>query len=528
MQAYLVRLLSQLDKNPLSPYYGCFDRDFWHYKMASDFPSATYQMGALSLALAYTRPICDEYYRNETVLEYIRAAVRFWAAIQNRNGSFNEWHPNEQSLVATSFTAWGVSEALLCLSPEERRGVSADLSTVWAKVGHFLDKNIDTIALNHTAGSVACLYNLYQLTGDKAFLSILDKQLNTLLKHQDEEGWFHEYGDPDIGYQSLSIFFLAQYWKKSGSQAALAALSKAVDFLSWFVHPDGSVGGDYASRSTKYLFKYGLHLLSEAAPQAGEILGAVDESRIVTAAGVDDRYFTFFLLPDLLLSHGLESPPLEKDRDSSGHSRQFPNCGLIVHNTPAFQLILNLRKGGAFKLFDRRSKSRTASELGYAFSLRPGKVMTSLGYGRSNSRISQEDGQTVITIKAGFMAYQAENPLARLFILFRLFNLTCERSSLIHRLFDRFLKLNKVKANKPAPGLLERELVISGDSVRVRDRLVSLPAACRQVYAIHGLNFRYVPSSQYSHPGELLLPPAERLERRKGEEIVWEHSWPFS
>ena len=32
------KLLTLLDRNPHSPTYGCFDRNFWHYKII-DFPS---------------------------------------------------------------------------------------------------------------------------------------------------------------------------------------------------------------------------------------------------------------------------------------------------------------------------------------------------------------------------------------------------------------------------------------------------------------------------------------------------------
>ena len=46
------RLLSLLDRNPLSPTSGCFHRDYWLYK-TSDFPDAVRQFGAHALALVY-------------------------------------------------------------------------------------------------------------------------------------------------------------------------------------------------------------------------------------------------------------------------------------------------------------------------------------------------------------------------------------------------------------------------------------------------------------------------------------------
>ena len=46
------RLLSLLDKNPVSSTFGCFDREFWHYA-TTDCPSARKQEAVLTLALLY-------------------------------------------------------------------------------------------------------------------------------------------------------------------------------------------------------------------------------------------------------------------------------------------------------------------------------------------------------------------------------------------------------------------------------------------------------------------------------------------
>src|SRR3972149_6662368 len=50
--AYLPRTLCLLDRHPFHATYGCFDRNFWHYRTA-DFPSAMYQEAVLPLALVY-------------------------------------------------------------------------------------------------------------------------------------------------------------------------------------------------------------------------------------------------------------------------------------------------------------------------------------------------------------------------------------------------------------------------------------------------------------------------------------------
>ena len=47
------RLLTNLDRDPDSSNYGCFDRNYWHYKV-QDYSSALLQQSALTLALVYS------------------------------------------------------------------------------------------------------------------------------------------------------------------------------------------------------------------------------------------------------------------------------------------------------------------------------------------------------------------------------------------------------------------------------------------------------------------------------------------
>lgn len=56
--AQISKILTLLDRNPHSPTYGCFDRNFWHYKII-DFPSGMSQEFVLPLALAYSTNISE-------------------------------------------------------------------------------------------------------------------------------------------------------------------------------------------------------------------------------------------------------------------------------------------------------------------------------------------------------------------------------------------------------------------------------------------------------------------------------------
>ena len=47
------QLLTLQDRNPHSPTYGCFDRNFWQYRLV-DFPTGMAQEFVYPLALAYS------------------------------------------------------------------------------------------------------------------------------------------------------------------------------------------------------------------------------------------------------------------------------------------------------------------------------------------------------------------------------------------------------------------------------------------------------------------------------------------
>lgn len=59
---YIPRLLHLIDRNPLSPTYGCFDRAYWHYR-TMDFPCGMSQEFVLPLALVYARDYPDNTFR---------------------------------------------------------------------------------------------------------------------------------------------------------------------------------------------------------------------------------------------------------------------------------------------------------------------------------------------------------------------------------------------------------------------------------------------------------------------------------
>jgi len=488
-------------------------------------------MSALSLALAHENPSCAGAYHDKTIAEYVRAAMTFWKSIQNRDGSFNEWYPNEHSHVATAFTLWGVTEAMLRMDETTRAEMLGQLERCFRKAAAFLDRHIDTVAINHTAGAIAALYNLYELTKDSSLLEVIQRNKAVVIANQDPEGWYSEYGDPDIGYQSLSILFLASYWKKSGDKEIFTSLQQAVDFLSCFIHVDGSSGGEYASRNTKYLFKYGLRLLAQHIPKAAVILDSIDVKRQANIMTTDDRYFIFFFLPDLLLS---DTAPLLPSEHHVGHEaryrwRHFDRSGLVVFNTDTYQFICNLRKGGPLKLFDRRKKELALSSLGYMGEKSRGKLITTQAFAGSTSEITDTGKQKMITINVPFTLVSMGNPLRNLFVFFRAFNHLFERWLPIHLPFDRYLKQHRVKGAKVTKGCLRRTIILKENSVKITDLVSQIDTDSTPLREIHELSFRFVPTSQYSLTGDCHAAPSSGVKwEQTPEGYIYQREFLFT
>jgi len=113
------RILGNQDRNPYSPTYGCFHRDYWLDK-TSDFPDAVRQFGVHTLALIYKYDYPGSIYKGQSkIRDWAIAGMEFWAGIQHKDGSFDEFYPYERGWVGPSaFTTFTVLESFNLLKDE--------------------------------------------------------------------------------------------------------------------------------------------------------------------------------------------------------------------------------------------------------------------------------------------------------------------------------------------------------------------------------------------------------------------------
>src|SRR3989304_3017362 len=105
------KILTLLDRNPHSPTYGCFDRNFWHYKII-DFPSGMAQEFVYPLALAYdTYSDLNPYYGKSVIRDWVHAGITYAATNAHKDGSCDDYYPFERASGAAAFSLLGFIES---------------------------------------------------------------------------------------------------------------------------------------------------------------------------------------------------------------------------------------------------------------------------------------------------------------------------------------------------------------------------------------------------------------------------------
>ena len=102
-------LLTLVDRSPFSDTYGCFDRNYWHYKI-KDFPTGMSQESIYPLALGIKNNIFQNLsdYSHDEIKNIINYGAKFSLLNQNFNGSVDDYFPFEQAAGATAFSSFAI------------------------------------------------------------------------------------------------------------------------------------------------------------------------------------------------------------------------------------------------------------------------------------------------------------------------------------------------------------------------------------------------------------------------------------
>ncbi|MCP1663171.1 hypothetical protein J2T61_001877 [Methanocalculus sp. AMF5] len=490
------RLLSQLDRDKNSLTYGCFDRNHWHYKIR-DFSSIVLQQGTLALALLYSNNFEGNiYHLNPKIKEWIIASLDYWGEVQLRDGSFNEYWPNEHGYPPTVFSLFSTSESIRLLEKNMPIDRFNDLKERILKSCKFISEHDEIGAQNQEIASIAALYSSYLVTGEEWLWEAVDRKVVTVLSRQSKEGWFSEYGSADIGYLSVSLSFLAEYYRMSDDKRVLPALHGIINFLQYFVHPDGTAGGEYGSRNTEYFLVNGLEILAPEYPLAGAIadkLSILLEEQYKLPDSVDDRYLSHYFL-HTYISALLHYRSIESHRtlpcDIETHEKYFEEAKIYVRKSKDYYAIFSLLKG-VIKVY--REEKELLNDCGYLAELTGKRAVTNWVNDTCDIWIKGDSYK----ISGHFhMAPRQIIPSVLTHIILRV------NSFIFGKSLIPILKKQLITKESTVPIFFQRTVTFSETAITIED-VITANSTISKLSTVDAFSLRYVPSSKYFQSKEI-------------------------
>jgi hypothetical protein len=464
-----------MDREPQSRTAGCCDRTYWAWKFV-DFPGARFQEALCVLSFLYSTPGPDNrLHRNPRLLGWIGHGLHYWTSIQYSDGSFDEAYPFERSLAATAFTSFYVSEALRFLGDDLPAETRARAVRALDRAGRWLVANDESHGFlsNHLAAAAAALQHIARLTGNPQFGERSRYFQDRILARQSPEGWYDEYGGADPGYQTHGSFYLARLHQLTGDDALAASLARSTAFLAHFVHPDGSIGGEYASRNTQTYYPAAFEMLAATDRSAAWIARTMRPSVWNGAAAgpaTVDAYNYFPFLNNLvfasLAAPREDSPPTAEAPPPDQELVWFPQAGLARVRRPAYDAYVGTAKGGVLRVFDRRRSALAFSDCGYWGETTRGQACSTQYQDRDRTvRVSSDR----IEVAGNVATFSRPTMTPYRFVAFRLFSLSVGRVASVGRwLKHQLVKVLVYRRRSLALNFL-RTVTFENDQITITD-----------------------------------------------------------
>lgn len=497
-------ILSAQDRDSSSPTYGCFDREYWAWA-TKDFSNIDLQRAVYPLAVLWSTPQ-NPYYKQEKILEWIIAGVEFWCKAQHKDGSFDHLYPNEHSIVGASFTLYEIAETFLIIKNSSGERLKTKLLHHMIKSADFLVKTTEShgFVSNHRAGTACALYLMFKITSNQKYKIKAQSLINSIKENQSKEGWFNEYDSFDPGYQTLATHYLANYYRLSKDELVLDMLKSSIKFLSYFIHPNGTLGGEYGSRNTEIYYPSGFEILSTKIPEAQSIasflLASIQKKTITHLTEMDIRNLVPFLSSYTIAYTyyaRTESPtlPFKKQFD-----KYFPEANIYIRSTKNYYAILGISKGGVLKVYNETELKYSNS--GFIITLNKDSKI-------SNQMLSSpkaEVKENKVSFKTSFFKIPSKTMTPAKFLCFRIFNLTFGRIQLLNNFVRKNLIIGKfVRPGKKTSLSISREFIFEENQIKIND-VIENPKALKilNISTLSRFTTIFMASSKYYQPQDLL------------------------
>ena len=400
--------------------------------------------------------------------------------LMRRDGSLEEAFPREGSFCVTALVAFDLLVALDQLSDEIDRERKKSWLEVVSPLIDFVVRNDETHGLisNHLSTAVAALIRWDEMTeGDKSARSKADLLLERILQNQSSEGWFKEYEGADPGYQSLCTHYLADVHLIRKDLGLLEPLTSSIRFLWHFANPDGSFGGQYGSRSTRFYYPSGVLALANEIPEARALSTFMADSiashRVVSLSSMDEPNLAPMLNSyawSAVLAQETGNEQTEQIRDyvvpcnsEEIFRKDFPQAGMVLDRGADHYTVVNYKKGGVVQHYLDGQLNRI--DAGIVIKSSREKFGSSQHY---DVRAEIEFKNSIITIKSQIAEMPKRLPTPFQFLILRMLCFSVFRFSGIRELIKRALVKFLITRPKLWPIWNTRKIELGRD-LRIHD-----------------------------------------------------------
>jgi len=503
------RLLALYNLDPSALTYGYGDRLYWGWKI-SDFPNGSMQGGVHGLSIALKLRLIKD---DQFILKTIDAVINAISRIRAKNGSMVEAYPGENSFCVTALVAFDVLSAIRhledCLSKTQIQNYLEILKPLIGFVKR--NKEVHAIISNHLATAAAACFLWTELTGEKIKLG--QELLDIIYKHQSAEGWYMEYEGADPGYQTLCTYYLFCIYEITKDERLLQSLEKSASFLKYFIHPDGTIGGLYGSRNTEVYYPAGIIGMANV----------IDDFALISSLLQKGKEVNHHILPQsvdfgnfipLLNSYAVAALKYEQNKKNiediqvtapylDKFSKNFKDAGIYLQSTLRYHAILNYKKGGTIKVFDKKTSKIDTEDGGLFGRLESGKRFSTQQF---DKRIRFDN----LLINSKFYTINERYMSSFSCIIIRIFGMTFFRSMALGNLFKRFIVKLLMTGKNKIDGRVTRRFEFLKDKIVVHESIVR-PKRCMVIGHLGKCRAIHMASSGYYLPQVESTPEKSKI-----------------
>jgi len=271
----VLKLLNFQDNREGSRTEGCFYYPYWRLRK-ENYVNSRWQEAVLALSWHFNK------FNNEEVWKRIIKGIDFWCRLQHKNGSFPEYSRSDRSFSAAAFSALAVIDSVILINYSKDN---------WLKKIHkscsYMMKNDEEVLINQEAAAALALLKFGNYTKNIPYLKESERKLKIVLRNQSLKGYYLEKNGFDLGYSSLTLDLLSQYYKVTNDQRILESASR---FINLVLNLD--LKNSRNIRNTDWVIVNGFEAFSDLIPNGKAALKKVLNSFNVQHLGSDKNLCT--------------------------------------------------------------------------------------------------------------------------------------------------------------------------------------------------------------------------------------------